>query len=71
MTKEQAIITAKSFRQRLDELLQEMKEHKRVLIDTRAYEGRPASQQVIIKPHGELFEDASEAIARLLSYPTL
>ena len=64
MTKEQAIITAKSFRQRLDELLQEMKEHKRVLIDTRAHEGRPASQQVTIKPHGELFADASEAIAQ-------
>lgn len=64
MTKLEAVAKAKSFRQRLDELLQEMKEHKRVLIDTRAHEGRPASQQVTIKPHGELFADAGEAIAQ-------
>lgn len=64
MTKLEAVAKSKSFRQRLDELLQEMKEHKRILIDTRVHEGRPASQQVTIKPHGELFADASEAIAQ-------
>jgi len=64
MTKLEAVAIAKSFRQRLDALLQEMKDHKRVLIDTRAHEGRPMSQQVSIKPHGELFQDASEAIAQ-------
>lgn len=33
MTKDKAIVTAKSFRVRADDLLQEMKEHKRLLVE--------------------------------------
>ena len=64
MTKLEAIAAAKQFRKDADELLQRMKEHRRILIETRSQEGRSMSQQVSIKPHGELFEDANEAIAQ-------
>ena len=64
MTKLEAIAAAKTFRRDADELLQRMKEHRQVLLRERAHEGRPASQQVTIRPHGELFEDAGEAIAQ-------
>lgn len=64
MTKLQAIATSKQFRKDADALLQRMKEFRQTLIRERAHEGRSASQQVTIQPHGELFEDAGEVIAQ-------
>lgn len=64
MTKTQTIQIAKTFRKELDDILQRMKEHRTTLLRERAHEGRPASQQVDIRPHGELFADASEVIAQ-------
>lgn len=60
MTKLEAIATAKQFRKDADELLQRMKTHRAELLK-RAGEGKGT---VTIQPHGELFDDISEAIAQ-------
>ena len=62
MTKNQAVIAAKTFRKEADELLQRMKEHKALLLK-RAGEGRGAGG-VTIQPHGELYDDINEVIAQ-------
>lgn len=62
LTKEAAIIAAKTFRKEADELLQRMKDHKSALL-TRAHEGKGAGG-VTIQPYGETFEDISEVIAQ-------
>lgn len=60
LTKESAIIAAKSFLKEADDLLQRMKAHKSSLL-SRLHEGKGS---VTIQPHGQVFDDIGEAIAQ-------
>jgi hypothetical protein len=58
MTKESAIIAAKTFRKEADDLLQRMKEHTRILCETRQDLGGG------ILPFDDRFQDINETIAQ-------
>lgn len=51
MTKEQAITAAKTFRQSADNLLQQMKAHRRVLIEEFAGEDEDSDVHEIVRHH--------------------
>jgi len=59
MTKDQAIITAKTFRKEADELLQRMKEHTQILCETRQDVNKAG-----VLPFDERFQDINEVIAQ-------
>lgn len=58
ITKEEAIIAAKTFRKEADDLLQRMKDHKQRLF-SRVHENKGT-----IQPHGCVFDDIGEVVAQ-------